>query len=356
MHVEGFSVSSVAMEQSPSEALVASSPPKKKRGRPKKADKLLLQQSDASAATPKGRQNKRKKGLSKSVPAASGRKKRKQQMSPSLTEISDSDVEEDVATPALEKEESTGSDANVGQQVHGVVDGMFDAGYLVTVRVGDTETVFRGVVFGPGLSLPLNAENDVAPKLKKMTHDDETRDVHVIAPSSRTILSEPGSAEAHVTSTASTAGAMHAPANSASLQASSSVLAPSEVHRAATIPGSSMGMSPSTHPQPQPQPALAQGGGPAGYTPMASYRSPMFVQSPLPNASGAGFYYVRNPNGNPGPAFFGVPPNGAFPGSYAFPYPPRAEYHAAPAPAPATAASISPSPNMQRQGTLPPRS
>eukprot|EP00249_Psilotum_nudum_P013682 c24458_g1_i1 orf=423-1103(+) len=60
----------------------------------------------------------------------------------------------------------------VGQPVHGVVDGSFDAGYLVTVRVGDSDTVYRGVVFGPGMSIPLSKANDVAPKVKAAMRDD----------------------------------------------------------------------------------------------------------------------------------------------------------------------------------------
>ncbi|KAI5057793.1 hypothetical protein GOP47_0027808, partial [Adiantum capillus-veneris] len=219
------------MEQNPSEALLATSTPKKKRGRPKKADKLLLQQNDGASAAIKDVQAKgrpkRKKGFSKSTPVTSGRKRSQQQrMSPSSTKISDSDdAEDDAAGPALElKDETTSSDMNVGQQVHGVVDGMFDAGYLVTVRVGDTETMFRGVVFGPGLSLPLNRDNDVAPKLKRMNHDDDTHDVHV-APSSGTMLKEAeaeaeAATSAPVMSTASTpAAVLHASVDSASILA-----------------------------------------------------------------------------------------------------------------------------------------
>ncbi|KAI5054420.1 hypothetical protein GOP47_0030687, partial [Adiantum capillus-veneris] len=39
--------------------------------------------------------------------------------------------------------------AIIGQEVHGIVDGSFDAGYLLTVKVGDSPLVFRGLVFEP---------------------------------------------------------------------------------------------------------------------------------------------------------------------------------------------------------------
>ncbi|XP_031495136.1 uncharacterized protein LOC116260788 [Nymphaea colorata] len=65
------------------------------------------------------------------------------------------------------KADSTYSDnAMVGQIVSGVLDGSFDSGYLLTVRVGDTHTVLRGVVFEPGRSVPITAANDVAPHVK----------------------------------------------------------------------------------------------------------------------------------------------------------------------------------------------
>ncbi|KAJ8627678.1 hypothetical protein MRB53_020985 [Persea americana] len=56
--------------------------------------------------------------------------------------------------------------ALVGQIVSGVLDGSFDAGYLLTVKVGNTNTILRGVVFEPGLSVPISADNDVAPHVK----------------------------------------------------------------------------------------------------------------------------------------------------------------------------------------------
>ncbi|XWS12822.1 hypothetical protein CRYUN_Cryun37aG0123300 [Craigia yunnanensis] len=58
------------------------------------------------------------------------------------------------------------SDDTVGQMVFGVIEGSFDAGYLLNVKVGDTNTHLRGVVFLPGQFTPITAANDVAPHAK----------------------------------------------------------------------------------------------------------------------------------------------------------------------------------------------
>ncbi|KAL5978527.1 hypothetical protein ACLOJK_029644 [Asimina triloba] len=67
-----------------------------------------------------------------------------------------------------DKIDTTANDDNafVGQMVSGILDGSFDAGYLLTVKVGNTDTVMRGLVFDPRLSVPISAENDVAPHVK----------------------------------------------------------------------------------------------------------------------------------------------------------------------------------------------
>ncbi|KAJ4703145.1 AT hook motif-containing protein [Melia azedarach] len=57
-------------------------------------------------------------------------------------------------------------DDMVGQMVSGVIEGSFDAGYLLNVKVGDTDTQLRGVVFLPGRFTPITAANDVAPNAK----------------------------------------------------------------------------------------------------------------------------------------------------------------------------------------------
>ncbi|XP_061357719.1 protein METABOLIC NETWORK MODULATOR 1 isoform X2 [Gastrolobium bilobum] len=55
------------------------------------------------------------------------------------------------------------NDAMVGQAVSGVIEAVFDAGYLLSVRVGDSDTTLRGLVFKPGRYVPISPENDVAP-------------------------------------------------------------------------------------------------------------------------------------------------------------------------------------------------
>ncbi|CAK7351157.1 unnamed protein product [Dovyalis caffra] len=54
----------------------------------------------------------------------------------------------------------------VGQVITGVIDGLFDAGYLIKVKVGDSDTPLRGLVFLPGRFTPITAANDVAPHAK----------------------------------------------------------------------------------------------------------------------------------------------------------------------------------------------
>ncbi|KAL6197946.1 hypothetical protein ACLB2K_027738 [Fragaria x ananassa] len=57
-------------------------------------------------------------------------------------------------------------DEMVGRVVSGVIEGSFDAGYLLNVKVEDTDTQLRGVVFLPGKFTPVTAVNDVAPNVK----------------------------------------------------------------------------------------------------------------------------------------------------------------------------------------------
>ncbi|KAJ8764640.1 hypothetical protein K2173_006722 [Erythroxylum novogranatense] len=64
------------------------------------------------------------------------------------------------------------NDAVVGQVVHGVIEAAFDAGYLLTVRVGNSETTLKGVVFKPGHYVPVSADNDVAPGAQMITRNE----------------------------------------------------------------------------------------------------------------------------------------------------------------------------------------
>lgn len=53
----------------------------------------------------------------------------------------------------------------VGQAVSGVVESVFDAGYLLAVKIGNSNITLRGVVFKPGHYAPITAANDVAPRV-----------------------------------------------------------------------------------------------------------------------------------------------------------------------------------------------
>ncbi|KAI3456443.1 hypothetical protein Pfo_013106 [Paulownia fortunei] len=57
-------------------------------------------------------------------------------------------------------------DDMVGSMVYGVIEGSFDAGYLISLRIGNNDTPFRGVVFQPRQFTPVTASNDVAPQAK----------------------------------------------------------------------------------------------------------------------------------------------------------------------------------------------
>lgn len=60
----------------------------------------------------------------------------------------------------------------VGQPVTGVVESSFDAGYLLSVRIGNSGTNLRGVVFKPGHYIPISAENDVAPHVQMIRRNE----------------------------------------------------------------------------------------------------------------------------------------------------------------------------------------
>lgn len=54
----------------------------------------------------------------------------------------------------------------IGQTVTGVVEATFEAGYLLAVRIGNSNITLRGAVFKPGHTAPLTPENDVAPHVE----------------------------------------------------------------------------------------------------------------------------------------------------------------------------------------------
>lgn len=60
----------------------------------------------------------------------------------------------------------------VGKVVTGVIEGSFDAGYLLNVKVKDSDTQLRGLVFIRGRVTPITPENDVAPLVKMYGRED----------------------------------------------------------------------------------------------------------------------------------------------------------------------------------------
>ncbi|KAH1239527.1 hypothetical protein AAZX31_08G303900 [Glycine max] len=62
-------------------------------------------------------------------------------------------------------QENHSNNAMVGQLVSGVIEAVFDAGYLLSVRVGDSNTTLRGLIFKPGRYVPISPDNDVAPSV-----------------------------------------------------------------------------------------------------------------------------------------------------------------------------------------------
>lgn len=121
-------------------------PPKRGRGRPRKSESATpgvpsgaTPQKPVQGPTPKKSDTKPKRI----------RKRKGESAAPAIVDV-----------------------ALVGQPVTGVLDGSFDAGYLLSVRVGNTNTVLRGVVFGPGLSLPISKMNDVAPTVRHIKRDE----------------------------------------------------------------------------------------------------------------------------------------------------------------------------------------
>ncbi|CAF2149060.1 unnamed protein product [Brassica rapa] len=54
----------------------------------------------------------------------------------------------------------------VGKTFSGAATGSFDAGYLLNVKMNDSDTKLRGLVFKKGKVTPVTPENDVAPHVK----------------------------------------------------------------------------------------------------------------------------------------------------------------------------------------------
>ncbi|KAM3394270.1 hypothetical protein P3S68_003272 [Capsicum galapagoense] len=69
--------------------------------------------------------------------------------------------------PEMSQKDSTDDHNNMlGQVVSGVIDGSFDAGYFLSINIGNSATTLRGLVFEPGRFSPITAANDIAPQVK----------------------------------------------------------------------------------------------------------------------------------------------------------------------------------------------
>ncbi|MBA0720421.1 hypothetical protein Golax_008043 [Gossypium laxum] len=135
--------------QGASVSLTADPPVKRRRGRPRKDDSI---QGDITPLTPATENLKNKQSVGTSDPT---------------------------------------SNEIVGQMVSGVIEGSFDAGYLLNVKVCDTDMHLRGVAFLPGRFTPITAENDVAPHAKMYERNDipiplvnAQGHLHTVSPSS----------------------------------------------------------------------------------------------------------------------------------------------------------------------------
>lgn len=70
----------------------------------------------------------------------------------------------------------------VGKTVSGVVTGSFDAGYILSVEVKDSDAKLRGIVFAPGKVTRVTHENDVAPRVKMFAKEEIKNQTDVIPP------------------------------------------------------------------------------------------------------------------------------------------------------------------------------
>ncbi|XP_010434110.1 PREDICTED: uncharacterized protein LOC104718132 [Camelina sativa] len=60
----------------------------------------------------------------------------------------------------------------VGKEVSGVIEGSFEAGYHLNVKVKDSDIKLRGLVFIPDRVIPVTTENDVAPLVKMYVREE----------------------------------------------------------------------------------------------------------------------------------------------------------------------------------------
>ncbi|XP_059442648.1 uncharacterized protein LOC132174914 isoform X2 [Corylus avellana] len=122
-------------------------PVKRKRGRPRKYPKLDLEEK---ARIPKD-QNLNRRESHRVPPGFEGANGNQPRQVDSI---------------------DNANDGMAGQVVSGVIEAAFDAGYLLSVRVGNSDTTLRGVVFKPGHYVPVSAENDIAPEMQMIRRNE----------------------------------------------------------------------------------------------------------------------------------------------------------------------------------------
>lgn len=64
-------------------------------------------------------------------------------------------------------------EAMVGQPISGVIEATFEAGFLLAVKVGNSDNMLRGVVFKPGCCDPVSVDNDVAPDVPMIRRNND---------------------------------------------------------------------------------------------------------------------------------------------------------------------------------------
>lgn len=131
-------------------------PMKRKRGRPRKEESSAGRGRAApiSAALP--------------IPAIAALPIPVTIAAPSSASQSDNTPGSDNIVNPGQTEGSTGGadEAMLGRPVTGVIEGTFGGGYLVNVKIADTQTSLKGAVFVEGQYIPVTPENDVAPHVK----------------------------------------------------------------------------------------------------------------------------------------------------------------------------------------------
>lgn len=133
------------LNQGTNTALPAEAPIKRKRGRPRKDENQAFPRPPVPIIQGQG------SGAPKAISNI-----------PSKGKDSVEDVDDD----------DDNKDEMVGQVVNGILEYAFDAGYFLTVKVGDTNVCMRGVVFKEDCIIPITPENDIAPNAKMYRRKD----------------------------------------------------------------------------------------------------------------------------------------------------------------------------------------